>query len=552
MSETKRIVIVGGVAGGASAATRARRLSEQAEIVLLERGAFVSFANCGMPYYLGGTIPQRQRLLVQTAEGLRQRYRIDVRTRAEAVSIDRAARQVLVRNLATGKETAEPYDYLILSPGAESVRPPIPGADNPRVLTLRGLSDMDAIGAALEKHKPARAAVVGGGYIGLEMAEALRARQIDVTLIELAGQVFAPVDAEMATPIHQHLAQHGVDLRLRRSVVKMDQAPDGLSLRLSTGEQVDCGLVILAVGVRPESRLAKAAGLAIGPAGGIVVDERMRTSDPAIYAIGDAVEVTDLVGGQKAVMPLAGPANRQGRIAADNIFGRDSVYRGTQGTAIVKVFDLAVAVTGLNERTLRKLKLAHEKVYVHPSSHAGYYPGATPISLKLLFDPSRGKILGAQAVGVAGVDKRIDVLSVALRAGMTVFDLEHLELCYAPPYGSAKDVVNYAGFVAANAIRGDVRLVHAAEAVAPREDQLLLDVREPAEVQAGTIPGSMNIPLDQLRGRLGELPKGKELLVFCQVGLRGYVACRILSQNGFSCRNLSGGYKTYLAAAGAA
>jgi len=548
MSERKRILIVGGVAGGASAATRARRLSEDAEIVLFERGEHISFANCGMPYHIGGTIADRGRLLVQTPEGMRERYRLDVRTRTEVLRIDRAARKVLVRNLATGEEIEEPYDALILSPGAAPVRPPIPGADHPLVFTLRTLGDMDRIKQVVDEQKPAQAVVIGGGYIGLEMTEALRQRGVGVTLVELAAQVFSAADPEMVAPIQQELESNGVDLRLGASVTAIREEDGRLEVRLSTGEAVACGLAIMAIGVRPEATLARDAGLATGQFGGIVVDEHMRTSDPAIYAIGDAVEVPHLVGGRPAFIPLAGPANRQGRIAADNIFGRPSVYKSSQGTAICKVFGLAIGMTGLSERALKRAGRPYEKVYIHPTSHAGYYPGAKQMSLKLLFDPKGGGILGAQAVGADGIDKRIDVLAVAMRAHMTVHDLKDLELSYAPPYGSAKDPVNYAGFVASNVLAGDVALCHVADVTSPRPDQVLLDVRTPGEVEAGTIPGARNIPVDELRTRLAELPKDKEILAFCQVGLRGYLACRILSQNGFKCRNLSGGYKTYKAA----
>ena len=548
MSERKRILIVGGVAGGASAATRARRLSEDAEIVLFERGEHISFANCGMPYHIGGTIADRGRLLVQTPEGMRERYRLDVRTRTEVLRIDRAARKVLVRNLATGEEIEEPYDALILSPGAAPVRPPIPGADHPLVFTLRTLGDMDRIKQVVDEQKPAQAVVIGGGYIGLEMTEALRQRGVGVTLVELAAQVFSAADPEMVAPIQQELESNGVDLRLGASVTAIREEDGRLEVRLSTGEAVACGLAIMAIGVRPEATLARDAGLATGEFGGIVVDEHMRTSDPAIYAIGDAVEVPHLVGGRPAFIPLAGPANRQGRIAADNIFGRPSVYKSSQGTAICKVFGLAIGMTGLSEKALKRAGRPYEKVYIHPTSHAGYYPGAKQMSLKLLFDPKGGGILGAQAVGADGIDKRIDVLAVAMRAHMTVHDLKDLELSYAPPYGSAKDPVNYAGFVASNVLAGDVALCHVADVTSPRPDQVLLDVRTPGEVEAGTIPGARNIPVDELRTRLAELPKDKEILAFCQVGLRGYLACRILSQNGFKCRNLSGGYKTYKAA----
>ena len=549
--ERTRIVIVGGVAGGASAAARARRLSDDAEIVLFERGKHISFANCGMPYHIGGTIADRSRLLVQTPEGMKKRFKIDVRIGTEAVRIDRGRKEVFFRNLQTGVEGVQPYDVLILSPGAEPIRPDIPGGAGPLVRTLRSLGDMDAIKQIVDTSKPANAVVIGGGYIGLEMTEALVQRGVGVTLVELSGQVFGPIDPEMAAPIHQMLKQHGVQLHLGTSVTEMQNDGQPMTVRLSTGQAVACGLVILAIGVRPDVALACEAGLTIGQRGGIVVDDHMRTNDPAIYAVGDAVEVADFVGGFASLVPLAGPANRQGRIAADNALGRDSVYRKTQGTAICKIFDLAVGMTGMSEKALRRTGMACEKVYIHPASHAGYYPGAAPMSLKLLFDPKSGRILGAQAVGTDGIDKRIDVLAVALRAGMTVFDLEDLELSYAPPYGSAKDPINYAGFVASNVLRGDVAIFHSPEATNLRGDQLLLDVRMPAEVQAGAIPGAMNVPVDELRNRLGELPHDKELLVYCQVGLRGYLACRILHQNGFRCRNLTGGYKTYAAVASA-
>lgn len=545
MDQRKRIVIVGGVAGGASAAARARRLSEDAEIVMFERGPYISFANCGLPYHIGGQIKDRDRLLVQTPEKMRERFAIDVRTQSEVTQIDRANRQVMVRDLADGHEYQTNYDVLILSPGAEPVRPRMPGIDSPRVFTLRSIPDMDAIKAVVEKEGCSHAVVVGGGYIGLEMAEALIDRDLSVSLVELEANVMGSVDPEMATPLHEELTRHGVDLHLRTSVTEVISDGHGTSVLLSNGKRIVTDLVIMAVGVRPEVRLAEEAGLEIGRRGGIVVNEYMQTSDPNIYAVGDAVEVTDFVGGCPAVIPLAGPANRQGRIAANSIFGRDSKYAKTQGTAICKVFDLAVGTTGMNEKNLKRQNMAYEKVYVHPADHAGYYPGASQLSLKLLFDPKTGKILGAQCVGAKGVDKRIDVLAVALRAGMTVFDLQDLELCYAPPFGSAKDPVNYAGFVAANFIAGDMPICHVPDVVEPRENQRLIDVRTPGEVQAGTIPGAVNIPLDELRNRLDEIPKDKELLVFCQVGLRGYLATRILNQRGFSARNLTGGYKTY-------
>jgi len=545
MGQRKRIVIVGGVAGGASAAAKARRVSEDAEIILLERGGDISFANCGLPYHVGGIIKERARLLVQSPQAMRQRFAVDVRTRSEVIRINRQAKTVVVDDKAKDKQYEQPYDVLILSPGAEPVRPPIPGADHKKVFTLRSLADMDAIKAAVDEGERKSAVVVGGGYIGLEMTEVLVHRGLTVSLVELEPQVMGPIDSEMAAPLHEQLRLQGVDLCLGSSVTAIQEKEGRLEARLSTGRVVPCGLVILAVGVRPEAKLAAEAGLTVGQRKGIVVDDHMRTSDPDIYAVGDAVEVQDLVGGFPAVIPLAGPANRQGRVAAINALGGDAVYEHTQGTAICKVFDLAVGMTGLSEKALKRAGLAYEKIYVHPASHAGYYPGATQMSLKLLFDPGNGKILGAQCVGASGVDKRIDVLAVAIRAGMTVYDLEKLELAYAPPFGSAKDPVNYAGFVAANVLRKEVGICHVADVVNAGPKLLLLDVRTTPEVQQGTIPGSIHIPLDELRRRLDELPRDKEILAFCQVGLRGYLACRILSQNGFACRNLSGGYKTY-------
>jgi NADPH-dependent 2,4-dienoyl-CoA reductase/sulfur reductase-like enzyme/peroxiredoxin family protein/rhodanese-related sulfurtransferase/TusA-related sulfurtransferase len=545
MAQRKRIVIVGGVAGGASAAAKARRVSEDAEIILFERGADISFANCGLPYHVGGIIQDRARLLVQSPQAMRQRFAIDVRTQSEVLRIDRDRKVVVVHDKAKDRQYEQPYDALILSPGAEPVRPPIPGADHKRVFTLRSLADMDAIKAVVDAGSAKTAVVVGGGYIGLEMAEVLRHRGMAVSLVELEPQVMGPADPEMAASLHEHLRLQGVDLCLGMSVTAIQDHDGQLEARLSTGRVIPCDLIILAVGVRPEAKLATEAGLAIGQRKGIVVDDHMRTSDPSVYAVGDAVEVQDFVGGFATVIPLAGPANRQGRIAAVNALGGDMAYDKTQGTAICKVFDLAIGMTGMSEKALKRAGRTYEKVYVHPASHAGYYPGATQMSLKLLFDLANGKILGAQCVGADGVDKRIDVLAVAIRAGMTVYDLEKLELSYAPPFGSAKDPINYAGFAAANVLRKEVQICHAAEVMNPGPRQVLLDVRTTPEVQQGTVPGSVHIPLDELRNRLGELPRDKEVLAFCQVGLRGYLACRILSQNGIACRNLSGGYKTY-------
>jgi len=545
MSDTKTIVIIGGVAGGASAAARLRRLDEKAEIIVFERGEYISFANCGLPYHIAGTIKERDRLLVQTPEKMKAQFNIDVRIRSEVLRIDRGKKEVVVRDLAGGTEYRQKYDFAVLSPGAEPFRPPIAGMDLPGVYTLRNMTDMDAIIRKLGDGQAKHAVVVGGGYIGLEMAEALVERGLKVSLVELGSQVMATVDPEMAAPLLTELELHGVDVRLSTSVAEIRQG-QRLTVLTNTQDRIETDLVIMAVGVRPENKLAKEAQLELGSTGGIAVDEHMRTSDPFIYAVGDAVEVTDFVSGRQTLIPLAGPANRQGRIAADNICGRQSSYRKTQGTAICKVFGLSVGTTGQNEKALRRAGTEYEKVYVHPNSHAGYYPGAVPISLKLLFDPKTGNILGAQAVGADGVDKRIDVLAVALRAGLTVHELEDLELTYAPPYGSAKDPVNYAGFVASNVIKGDARACHFDERL-DGPDKVLIDVRTKEELRGGTIPGAINIPLHELRARMAELPKDKELIFFCQVGLRGYLACRVLSQYGYNCRNLCGGYKTWLA-----
>ncbi len=545
-----RILIVGGVAGGASAAARARRLSEEAEIIIFERGPYISFANCGLPYHIGGAIPDRDRLLVQSPESMRKTLNIDVRTGTEVLQINRAQKQLVTRELSTGTQRKESYDFLILSPGAEPIRPTLPGIDSKKVLTLRSMNDMDTIKKIVDSERPERAVIVGGGYIGLEMAEALRERKMAVTLVELTPQVMGPADPEMVTALHQEMTLHGVDLRLGTSVKGFREKNAHLVADLSTGESIACGLAILAIGVKPEIKLAQEAGLEIGSRGGIAVDQGMRTNDPAIFAVGDAVEVRDFVTDAPSIIPLAGPANRQGRIAADNIFGRHSTYKNTQGTAICKVFGLTIGMTGASEKTLKRLAVPYEKVYIHAASHASYYPGAFPIHLKLLFDPQSGKILGAQAVGHDGVDKRIDVLAVALRAGLTVYDLEDMELSYAPPYGSAKDPINYAGFVASNVLRKDVRICHPADVMAPQQDQTILDVRPAETIVTGMIPGAIAIPLESLRERLTDLSKEKEYLVYCKVGLRGYLACRILSQNGFNCRDLTGGYETYQASLG--
>jgi NADPH-dependent 2,4-dienoyl-CoA reductase/sulfur reductase-like enzyme/rhodanese-related sulfurtransferase len=537
-----RLIVVGGVAGGATAAARARRLSESAEIIVFERGAYVSFANCGLPYYVGQEITERDSLLLETPESLHARYRLDVRARTEVLAIERAEHRVRARDLESGREYTERYDRLILSPGAAPIRPPLPGIEHPRILSLRTVPDTDEI-KALVDGGARRAVVVGGGFIGLEMAENLRRRGLEVDLVELLDQVMPPFDREMVTPVHEELRSHGVALHLADAVAKFEDEQDGVIAVLESGTKLPADLVVLCIGVRPETALAAEAGLELGPHGGIHVDDDMRTSDPEIYAVGDAIEVRDCVVGGTALIPLAGPANRQGRIAADRVFGRESQYHGTQGTSVVRVFGLTLALTGASEKTLVRVGHAHEKVYIHPFQHAGYYPGAERLTIKLLFSPTDGKVLGAQIVGQNGVDKRIDVLATAIRGGMTVYDLEGLELAYAPPFGSAKDPINMVGFVAANLLKGDVENIHA-DALERAEDELI-DVRKPDEHSEGHIPGSRNVPVDELRERLAELPAEKPLVVYCQIGMRGYVAARILTQRGYAVRNLSGGFNTY-------
>ncbi|MBV7297342.1 FAD-dependent oxidoreductase [Enterovibrio paralichthyis] len=562
-----KILIIGGVAGGASAAARARRLSEDAEIIMFERGNYVSFANCGLPYHIGGDIQDRSKLLLQTPESFLARFNVDVRVMNEVVSIQREDKTVTVKNLLDGSEYTESYDFLLLSPGAAPIVPPIPGIENPLTFSLRNIPDMDSIINSIQMNNVQHATVVGGGFIGLEMMEAFHQLGIKTTLLELADQVMTPVDPEMAGFVHQEIRAKGIDLRLGTALTGVEYLSEThiaseeagedsinqhihgqLQLSLSTGDTLITDMLIMAIGVRPEVSLARAAGLQIGELGGIWVNDALQTSDPSIYAVGDAIEEKDFVTGKQTVVPLAGPANRQGRMAADNMLGANETYRGTQGTAICKVFDLAVASTGKNEKQLKREDISYDKVYVHTASHASYYPGAEVVSLKLMYAPDSGKILGAQAVGKDGVDKRIDILAVAQRAGMTVEQLQHVELTYAPPYGSAKDVINQAAFVATNIMKGDVKAIHYDQIANLSDDQVLLDVRNPIELQnVGTFPGAINIPVDQLRDRMNELPKDKEIVVACQVGLRGNVAYRQLANNGFKARNLVGGYRTWRA-----
>lgn len=551
VSDMSKIIIVGGVAGGASAAARARRLSETAEIIMFERGPFISFANCGLPYHIGGDIKDRNKLLLQTPESFLARFNVDVRTMSEVVSIDRKNKTVTINTLIDNTQYTESYDFLLLSPGANPIIPPIVGINNPLTYSLRNITDMDRIIQAIEINKVNHATVVGGGFIGLEMMEAFHQRGIKTTLLERSDQVMMPVDREMAGFAHAEIRDKGIDLRLNTALTDVQFTPntktnDRLTLSLSNGDSLQTDILIMAIGVSPETQLAKDAGLEIGLVGGIKTNAQMQTSDPAIFAVGDAIEETDFVTQQQTVVPLAGPANRQGRIAANNMLGRHDSYQGTQGTSICKVFDLAIAATGKNEKQLKRDGINFEKVYVHTASHASYYPGAETVSFKMLFDPITGKILGAQAVGKDGIDKRIDIMSVAQRAGMTVDQLQHIELTYAPPFGSAKDVINQAAFVANNIINGDATPIHFDEIDNLTENQILLDVRNPGELSTqGYIGNAINIPVDELRHRMHELPKDKEIVVYCQVGLRGNVAYRQLVNNGFKARNLIGGYRTY-------
>lgn len=541
-----KLIIVGGVAGGASAAARARRLSEAAEIVVFERGPEVSFANCGLPYFVGGEIAEREKLIVVSPELLRKRFRLDVRVLTSIEEIDRNSKTVRARDLATGKEYEETYDKLILAPGASPIRPPIAGIDLPDVFTLRSLGDADRIRERVDRGAK-RAVVVGGGFIGLEMVENLVRRGVSTTLVQSQDQILSPFDREMTTLLLEHLVEQDVEVILDDPAEGFGETPDGIEARLRSGRRPTGDLVILGIGVRPESGLAVDAGLEVDSRGGIRVNDHLQTNDPDIYAVGDAIEVRDFVLGSPTLIPLAGPANRQGRIAADHVFGRDSRYRGTQGTAIVRVFEMTAAMTGASEKSLRQAGRPFRKVYVHPTNHANYFPGADPIILKILFDPEDGRLLGAQGVGRAGVDKRIDVLAMSIQAGMSVFDLEEAELAYAPQYGSAKDPVNMAGFVAAGLLRNDHPQIDIETLLAPPPDlnPFILDVRALTEFAQGHIPGAVNIPIDELRDRLGEVPRGRKVAAYCQVGQRGYLATRILRQAGFDAANIGGGYATY-------
>jgi NADPH-dependent 2,4-dienoyl-CoA reductase/sulfur reductase-like enzyme/rhodanese-related sulfurtransferase len=551
-----KIIIVGGVAGGASCAARLRRLDETAEILMVERGPYVSYANCGLPYYIGGLIPRESSLLVADARTFRSQFAIDVRTNCEAVRISRAHKTVDLKNTITGEVTTEPYDKLVLSPGAAPIRPPMPGIDLPGVFKVRTVPDVKEIKEWLEGHDPyssgmdtytgyqtmvpaRRAVVVGGGFIGLEMAENLKHIGLDVTLIERGDQLMDPLDPEMAKYVENHMVRNGVRIIVGDAVTEFQQTPNGsLQVLTKSGQEFPCEIAVLGIGVRPENWLAKEAGLEIGERGGIRVDDQMRTSDSDIFAVGDAIEVKDFVTDQWAHIPLAGPANRQGRIAAEVIVGRDSHFRGTQGTSIIGIFGGGAASTGVNEKMLKRLgDTDYEKIYLFPNSHAGYYPGAKYLAMKILFRKSDGRLLGAQAVGLDGADKRVDAFAMAIQLGATIYDLEEAELCYSPQFGSAKAPVNFAGMVAGDVLRGDMPLAHWNS----QDGALLLDVREPVELAMEQVPDVVNIPLGQLRARLNELPRDREIHIICRSGQRAYYATRILLQNGFNAKTISGG-----------
>ncbi|WP_434307538.1 DsrE/DsrF/DrsH-like family protein [Clostridium botulinum] len=541
----KKVLIIGGVAGGASAAARLRRLDDNAQIIMFERGEHISFANCGLPYYIGETIKERDNLLVQTPEAMIGRFNIDVRVNSEVISINTREKKVKVNSKEKGIYE-ETYDYIIMSPGATPIKPPIKGINSSKIFTLRNIPDTDRIKDYVDNKDVKSAVVVGGGYIGVEMAENLRERGINVVLVEAAPHILAPFDSDMVTFAEQELQDNGVGLILGDGVKSFEENNNKIKVSLQSGTELNTDMIILAIGVKADTEFLKGSSIEIGPRGHIIVDKHMKTNVEGIYAVGDAIEVVDYINENKTAIPLAGPANKQGRIAADNICGLNSSYKGTQGTAIIKIFGLTGASTGNNERTLSKFNIPYEIVYTHSQSHASYYPGGTPISLKLIFD-TKGKILGAQAFGYDGVDKRIDDIAIVIRFGGTIYDLEELELAYAPPYSSAKDPVNMLGFVAENVLTGKVETVLSKDIDNRDKDKvILLDVRDDIEIENGKIEGAIDIPVNELRNRLSEIPKDKEIWAYCQIGLRGYIAARILMSNGYKVKNLNGGYKTYI------
>ncbi|MBV7274128.1 CoA-disulfide reductase [Clostridium sp. PL3] len=540
---SKKILVVGGVAGGASTVARLRRLDESAEIVMFERDEYISFANCGLPYYIGETIKEREKLLVQTPESMHDRFNIDVRINSEVIAVDVNKKIVKVNSKKKGIYE-ESYDYLVLSPGAKAIRPNIEGINSNRIFTLRNIPDTDNIKSLVDKKGIKSAVVIGGGYVGVEMAENLKEKGLEVTLVEAAPHILAPFDSDIVVTAEKELTENGIELLLNDGVKSFKDNENSIEVTLNSNTKVTADLVILAIGVTPDTNFIKDSGIKLGVKGHILVNNKMETNIENVYAVGDAIEVVDFVNNQNTAIPLAGPANKQGRIVADNIVGLNSNYKGTQGTAIIKIFGLTAASTGNNERTLKRLNIPYKVIYVHPVSHASYYPGALPLTLKLIFN-DEGKILGAQAIGYDGVDKRIDVIATTMRLGGSVSDLTELELCYAPPFSSAKDPVNMAGFVAENVLSGKMEVITPEEySNYNKENTILLDVRTDIEFNNGHIEGALNIPVDDLRERLGELDKNKEIIEYCQVGLRGYVASRILSQNGFKVKNITGGYKS--------
>lgn len=544
---SKKIIIVGGVAGGASTAARLRRLDEHANIIMFEKGEYISFANCGLPYHIGGTISEREKLIVTSVESMSNKFNIDIRNFSEVVKIDKKNKTVTVKNHKTNEIYEENYDNLVLSPGASPIKPPISGIDDcDNLFILRNIPDTDKIKNFINENKPKHVTVVGGGFIGLEMLENLYDLGLNLTLVEASEQVMAPLDIEMASIIHEHIVDKGIQVILKDGVNSFEN--NGKKIVLASGKEINTDMIILSIGVKPETNIAKECGLKLNQRGAIVVDKYMKTSDNNIYALGDAVEIMDFVNKKPTMIPLAWPANRQGRIVADNICGKKSEYKGSLGSSVAKVFDYTVATTGNNEKTLKKLGINYEVIHIHPSSSASYYPGAFPISYKMTFDPKDGKIFGAQGVGINGVEKRIDIIATAIKGNLNIYDLQDVEVCYAPPYNSAKDPVNMLGYYAENIIEKNVNVIQWYEVdKLDNNNSIILDIREEFELATGVIENSINIPLTVLRHRLNEIPKNKMIYVTCQVGLRGYIACRILSQNGFDCANIDGGIKTYLA-----
>jgi len=543
----KKVVIVGGVAGGASAAARLRRLDENAEIVMFEKGEFISFANCGLPYYVSGEIKEQSALTLQTPKSFNARFNVDVRILSEVIAINPDEKKVTVKKVVDGTTYEESYDELVLSMGADPIRPNIKGIESNKVFTIRNIPDTLRLKEYVDYKKPQRAVVVGGGFIGLEIAENIKAVGVDVTIVEMSNQVIAPIDYDMAAEVHCHLRSKGVKLMLNSALEEIEEKDNALEVTIS-GKKIETDMVVMAIGVKPESKMAVEAGIEVNSRGAIKVDSHMRTNIKNIYAIGDVIEITNFITKEKSYVPLAGPANKQGRIVADNICGLGTVYTGTQGSSVMKVFDITVASTGLNEKEAKRQGLDYGKVYTYSANHATYYPGATMMAIKTIYEKKTGKILGAQIIGRDGVDKRCDVYAVAIIANMTAYDLTNLELCYAPPYGSAKDPVNMAGYVIENTLTGKVEHIcwDDLEAAKADENGMLLDVRTEAEVaNGGIIDGFINIPVDNLRERLSELDKSKTIYITCQIGLRGYIAARILSQLGYKCKNFGGGYRFY-------